>query len=288
MMRCSVVIALLLGGAGAIAQAADPAPVYQPPLSGVPMNQIVHQQAILELDYFFEKLSTEKDDVVIDGIHAMHSDDKFLPGKIAIGLAHLILNTPRDDPKFQHYLSEYRAIVDRTATMDNHTWGIYYNMLALYRLKNAGLLEQAVSPATMAVLRKKLDWRTFVAGDDYHLINLPTNYYGVAFSIARLRMLLGWEDDAGSKVLLDKMLTHYKTYSGVHGFSDETAGEGRFDRYSILLIAEICQRFIETGLPVTPELKALLRKSAVVVLNLANLSGDGISFGRSIGAYGDT
>jgi hypothetical protein len=288
MMRCSAALALLLSGASAIAQAADPAPVYQPPLSGVPMNAIVHQQAIPELDYFFEKLSTEKDDVVIDGVHAMHSDDKFLPGKIAIGLAHLILNTPRDHPKFQHYLSEYRAIVDRTASMDNHTWGIYYNMLALYRLKNAGLLDQAVSPATLAILRKKLDWRTFVAGDDYHLIDLPTNYYGVAFSIARLRMLLGWEDEAGSKVLLDKMLTHYKTYSGVYGFSDETAGEGRFDRYSILLIAEICQRFIETGLPVTPELKALLRKSAVVALNLANPSGDGISFGRSIGAYGDT
>ncbi|MFC5549491.1 hypothetical protein [Massilia aerilata] len=62
----------------------------------------------------------------------------------------------------------------------------------------------------------------------WDLIRLPTNYYGVAFSVARLRMLLGREDESASKVLLEKMTTHYATYSGKFGFSDETPGEGRF------------------------------------------------------------
>jgi hypothetical protein len=110
----------------------------------------------------------------------------------------------------------------------------------------------------------------------------------VAFSVARLRMLLGWEDDCGSRQLIARMMQHYDAYSGNFGFSDETDGEGRFDRYSILLIAEVCQRYIETGLPVTPELKALLRKSADVALGIGNTRGEGFSFGRSIGAYGDT
>jgi hypothetical protein len=110
----------------------------------------------------------------------------------------------------------------------------------------------------------------------------------VAFSVARLRMLLGWEDDSASKVLLEKMMTHYATYSGKFGFSDETPGEGRFDRYSVLLVAEICERFIETGLEVTPDLKALLRKSADVVLNFANPAGEGFTWGRSLGPYGET
>jgi hypothetical protein len=123
----------------------------------------------------------------------------------------------------------------------------------------------------------------------YDLINLPTNYYGVAFSIARLRMMMGWEDDSAGKVLLDKMLTHYKKYSGKPiGFSDETDGEGRFDRYSILLIAEICERFLETGLQPTPELKGLLRKAADIALNVSNTAGEGFSFGRSLGPYGET
>ncbi|RLM51049.1 hypothetical protein DVK02_17135, partial [Halobellus sp. Atlit-31R] len=84
------------------------------------------------------------------------------------------------------------------------------------------------------------------------------------------------------------MLKHYAAYSGEFGFSDETDGQGRFDRYSILLAAEICERFIETGLEVTPELKALLRKSAEVALNSATANGSGFTMGRSLGPYGET
>jgi hypothetical protein len=185
-------------------------------------------------------------------------------------------------------LRDYAAMADLTVGMDNHTWGIYYYIGSLYKLKKAGLLERAVHPATLEALRKKLDWRTFVRVPSYELIDLPTNYYGVAFSIARLRLLMGWEDAQGSEILLDKMVKHYADYSGIYGFSDETDGQGRFDRYSILLAAEICERFIETGLEVTPELKALLRKSADVALNAANADGSGMTMGRSLGPYGET
>jgi hypothetical protein len=210
-----------------------------------------------------------------------------LQGKIASGLAHVLLNMRKDDPRLQERLRQFREITDMTVGMDNHTWGIYYYLEALYQLKQAGLLEQAISPATLARLKTTLDWHTFVT-PQWELIKLPTNYYGVAFSVARLRMLLGWEDDSASKVLLDKMMTHYATYSGKFGFSDETPGEGRFDRYSVLLAAEICERFIETGMEVTPELKTLLRKSADVVLNFANPAGEGFTWGRSLGPYGET
>jgi len=53
-----------------------------------------------------------------------------------------------------------------------------------------------------------------VREDDLTLINLPNNYYGVAFSIARLRYLLGWEDAAASDALLAKTLDHFREYSG--------------------------------------------------------------------------
>ena len=86
-------------------------------------------------------------------------------------------------------------------------------------------------PATLAKLRAKLDWRRFVR-PDLTLIDLPNNYYGVAFSIARLRYLLGWEDAAASEQLLARTLDHYRNYSGDYGFADETEGKGRFDRYS--------------------------------------------------------
>ena len=289
-----VALAALLmvgGGVSALAAPSYSAPShsnYVPPLAASPMNRIVQDNAYQQLDYFFKKLVAEKEAVIIDGYAPFKSNDKFLPGKVAAGLGHVLLNTAKDDPKLPQLLRDYRDIADMTVAMDNHTWGIYYYLGTLVKLKEAGLLEQAVSPATLEKLRKSLDWRHFVTVPDYELINLPTNYYGVAFSVARLRMMLGWEDDGAAKILLDKMLTHYKRYSGKYGFSDETPGEGRFDRYSILLIAEICERFIETGLAPTPELKTLLRKAADVALNVANTAGDGFSFGRSLGPYGET
>jgi hypothetical protein len=282
--------AILPAAFGATPSADAPRPPssrYVPPLAGVPMNQIVQQQLYPQLAYLFDKMVAEKEHVTIDGVEALKSNDKFLQGKIASGLAHVLLNMHKDDPRLPERLRQFREITDMTVGMDNHTWGIYYYLEALYQLKQAGLLEQAVSPATLARLKTTLDWHTFVT-PQWELIKLPTNYYGVAFSVARLRMLLGWEDESASKVLLDKMMTHYQTYSGKYGFSDETPGQGRFDRYSVLLVAEICERFIETGMEVTPELKALLRKSADIVLNFANTAGEGFTWGRSLGPYGET
>jgi hypothetical protein len=257
------------------------------PASAAPMNRIVQDNAYQQLDYFFAKLVAEREGMVLDGASPFKSGDKFLPGKVAAGLGHVLLNTAKDDPALAQKLKDYRDIADMTVGMDNHTWGIYYYIGTLVKLKEAGLLERAVSPETLEKLRKQLDWRTFVT-PEWDLINLPTNYYGVAFSIARLRMMMGWEDDSAGKVLLEKMLTHYKKYSGTFGFSDETDGEGRFDRYSILLIAEICERFLETGMQPTDELKGLLRKAADIALNVVNTEGQGFSFGRSLGPYGET
>jgi hypothetical protein len=279
--------ALLVGSLPCASAAPSPAPVAAE-LAAAPMNEIVQNRVFPQLDYLFQKLGAEKDGITIDGVAAFKSNDKFLPGKIAAGLGDVLLNTSRDDPRFAARLRSFREMVELTAPIDNHTWGIYYYVQTLYRLKKAGLLEQAVSPQALVLLKRNLDWRSFVTQPGFELVKLPTNYYGVAFSIARLRMLLGWEDESGSKILLEKMLQHYDAYSGKYGFSDETAGEGRFDRYSILLVAEICERFIETGMTVTPDLKAKLRKAADIALKLANTRGDGFSFGRSLGPYGET
>ena len=235
-IRRKMLLAGLLSTCAAQFVHAEPTPA--PAAVSISMNRIVQEQAYPQLDYFLEKLDTEKEQVSIDGFAPFQSNDKFLPGKIAAGLGDVLLHTPKDDPGFGKTVREFRDVADMTVHMDNHTWGIYYYVSTLYALKQAGLLDQAVSAPTLALLKKQLDWRTFVTQPDFKLIGLPTNYYGVAFSIARLRMLLGWEDEAGSKILMRKLLEHYAAYSGKYGFSDETAGQGRFDRYSILLAAD--------------------------------------------------
>ena len=254
----------------------------------VPMDDTVKGRLMPQLAGLLDQLLRQKHSMKLDGVPVFQARDKFLPGKIAGALAFLLIDTPRSNPHFQQYLAGYRQIADMTVDDENNTWGIYYYISALYKLKQAGLLDQAVSPETLAKLRVKLDWHRFVRMPELTLIDLPNNYFGVAFSIARLRNLLGWEDAAGGDALFDKMLDHYRRYSGAYGFADETDGEGRFDRYSVLLIGEISQRLIETGKAPPPEVKQWLRRSVDLMLPRFNLTGEGFEYGRSIGPYGET
>lgn len=289
--RLGVVAAavLVLAPPAGLAQAVQSDPIRgRVYLDVAPMNTTVERRLRPQLDRLLTQLLREERAMTLDGVKVFDSGDKFLPGKIAIGLSYPLLAAHRNSPEFRAWLAGFRRMADLTVDDPNETWGIYYSLSALESLHRAGLLEQAVSPATLAKLKTKLDWRTFVRPDDLTLINLPNNYYGVAFSVARLRSLLGWEDASASEALLAKTLDHYRQYSGEYGFADETDGQGRFDRYSVLLIGEIAQRFIETGLEPPPEVRAWLRKSVDLMLPRFNLRGEGFEYGRSIGAYGDT
>ncbi|MCT8175614.1 lipocalin family protein [Variovorax sp. CY25R-8] len=268
----------------------------QPKLSNTPMDEIVSSHLLPTIERLFAQVRAQKLDTVLLGqkVFAPGSKDKFLPGKVAIGFSYILLNTPSSDPKYREYIDGYREIADATIDVTNDSWGIYYYMSALWKLKKAGLLEgsgAAISPATLDKLKTKLNWTAFVDPADYSLIGLPTNYYGVAFSIARLRHLMGWEGPEASEALLQKMINHYKTFSAF-GFSDETDGSGRFDRYSVLLIGEIMQRLIETGMTVSAEdeasLKGWLRQSVDVIKVRLNPAGNGVDYGRSLAGYADT
>jgi len=252
------------------------------------MNTTVETVVRPQVEALLADLAVEGRDYRLDGVPVFQVSDKFLPGKIAIGMAHLISSTSPDDPALADRLAAFRRLSNLTLEDTNDTWGIYYYLSALYKLKDAGHLQAAVDPATLERLRERLDWRGFVTQPDLTLIDLPNNYYGVAFSVARLRYLLGWEDASASEALLARTIQHFRDYSGEYGFADETDGEGRFDRYSVLLIGEIAQRILETGMTAPPEVRLWLRNSVDVILPRLNLRGEGFEYGRSIGAYGET
>lgn len=252
------------------------------------MNAVIETRVGPQMDALLARLIAEGRDMTLDGVKVFEAKDKFLPGKIAIGLAHAALDAPDADPRRARFLAGFRKLSELTIDDENDTWGIYYYISALHQLDEAGLLDEAVSPDILARLRRKLDWRTFVRTDSLTLVDLPNNYFGVAFSIARLRYLLGWENASASEALLAKTLDHFREYSGEYGFADETAGEGRFDRYSVLLIGEIAQRFIETGVEPPQEVRDWLRRSVDLLLPRFNLRGEGFEYGRSIGTYGET
>ncbi|WP_380784878.1 hypothetical protein [Sphingomonas sp. R86521] len=251
------------------------------------MHATVERRLMPQMERLLGQLLRDKRGMTLGGVKVFDSGDKFLPGKIASAMAYRVVDLPKGDGRRAQRLRDFATIADLTLDDPNDSWGIYYYVSALYRLKQAGVLEEAVSPATLAHLKTRLDWRRFVR-PDLTLIDLPNNYYGVAFSIARLRFLLGWEDETGSGRLLERTLDHYRRYSGEYGFADETEGKGRFDRYSVLLIGEIAQRLVETGMEPTPEVKAWLRRSVDLMLPRFNLRGEGWEYGRSIGTYGET
>jgi hypothetical protein len=251
-------------------------------------NETVQSKLQPQLEALLLGLIRDGRSLTMDGIPVFNGKDKFLPGKIAISLAEFLLSLPPDDPRLSTYLKDFRQVARLTVDDANDTWGAYYYVLALDQLRRAGLLQEAVDRLTLAKLRVRLDWRMFVDPDDFALIDHPNNYYCVALGIARLRVQMGWEDGAGAQRIYDKIVDHYRRYSGEYGFADETDGEGRFDRYSVLLSAELAHHFVETGERPPAEVLDWLRNSAEVMLSRLHEDGTGFEYGRSLGPYGET
>jgi hypothetical protein len=269
---------------------AEPSPRAEPASDAEPTsyNQIIATTLQPQAEDLLKKLVQYGRALRLEGVPVFDGTDKFLPGKIAVGLTDFILALPRNDPRVPDYLVSFRRVAASTVDDANDTWGIYYYLLALNGLRKAGMLHQALDRLTVAKLRVKLDWRTFVDPADYTLIDHPNNYYCVALGIARLRAQMGWEDGIPAERLFAKILDQYHRYSGDYGFSDETNGEGRFDRYSVLLAGEIAHHFLETDGQVPAEALSWLRKAANVMLVRMHASGEGFEYGRSLGPYGET
>jgi len=298
--------------------------VYVPPGWDRPMNRMAQDLVLPRLEAIIQQVVQQRAELAMDGVNPFTSSDQFLPGKVAIGFADLLLSKcpgacPLDDAAFQDLLAQYRDLAHWVLTtplgqansvFSNHTWGMYFYMNAISRLQRAGLLHpgddsqdaaSAITAADLDVLKGLLEWRVRLPGattntpngfvnahTDFSLVGgLPTNYYGVAYGIARNRALMGWEDTSGADTIFGKLATQFNAFSGF-GYSDETPGEGRFDRYSLLVMGEISQRLIETGMDVPPQLRTWLRNSVDGQLQLTNLSGNGFEYGRSLGPYADT
>lgn len=237
----------------------------------------------------FWKIAEEKEGIIIDGVPGYNEKAQFVGGKVINLCSYAAVFFGKDEAERRKMLKALGGMIDMCSGMEMETWGILNGLTGLYRLKAEGVYDEVVSEKTEAVLKETMDWRTFVdEKNDYALIHKPTNYYGVAFGIARWRELLGWDKVGNSDILLNHLLKHISGYSGEYGFMDETKGEGRFDRYSILIPAEITELVLKTGWEEPKLIREMLGRSARIVLQMSSKTGWGFSYGRSIGAYGET
>lgn len=249
------------------------------------MKQIIEQDLKPIMISLFERIKEGGLSLQIDGQPVYNERAQFVGGKVINAACFTAL----EFIKTEESLKELGKIIRMVSTMEMETWGILNGITGLYRLQTKGLLDKIVDEETLERLKESMDWRTFIDVEKhYALINKPTNYYGVAFAIARYRELLGWEPEGHSRPLLNRLIEHIDQYSGALCFMDETPGDGRFDRYSILVPSELTASLLATGWSVPEKIQKMLKNSCYIFLQLANEDGLGFTYGRSIGAYGDT
>lgn len=249
------------------------------------MKDVIEQELKPIMADLFQRMAGGGLDLKVDGTPAYNEKAQFVGGKVI----NLGCYTALELLKTEESLTQLGDLIRMVHKMPMETWGILNGITGLYRLQKAGLLEKVVDQDTLEVLKISMDWRTFIDIEDhYALIKKPTNYYGVAFGIARYRELLGWEPEGHSAHLLERLMEHIDQYSGQFSYMDETPGDGRFDRYSILVPGEMTALIMGTGWEVPEKIQKMLNNSAHIFLQLANEKGWGFSYGRSIGPYGDT
>ena len=247
-------------------------------------------KAVIEKDLkpimlrLFKQIKEEGLALEVDGISAYNPGALYIGGKVINVASFVALELI----KTEEGLKDLGDIIRMASGMKMESWGILGSLAGLYRLYKNGVLESTVDEETLHNFKQSLDWRTFVDEKNNYAMNKATNFYSVAFSIARYRELLGWEKEVHSTCLLNHFLEYVSRYSGEFPFMDDTKGEGRFDRYSFVVPAELTEALLDAGLEVPAKIRIMLDKSAHLILQLANEQGQGISYGRSTDVYGDT
>lgn len=216
------------------------------------------------------------------------TDDPFFLGKFFLGVSLVLENKFKSLSERKKFCRLIARFTNSLMILESSSWGIYFFLKALYTFQKLGMLENIFNYSQLLHLQNTLNANDFVNSETLELINKPKNFYQVAFSISLLRFQLGWDDGKKKEFFLTKILEHIEASSPSIGFSDESDGKGCFDRYSVLLIAEVAHKFRVAGLPLTPLMKVWLRNSAEFILLHANTQGSGFQYGRSIGPYGDS
>lgn len=194
-------------------------------------------------------------------VHVLDTNtgDKFLPGKLALGLSYILIDMKaKGDPKYADYLATYQKITTAMMTQTsganytyaNTSWGEYYYLVALNNFKAHGMLNEVFSDAMLATLQNRLTFCDMFGADasgskntcpaagtpiDVASLNTAQNYYAVSYGIAGLRQKLGWSNPTfssatdpavasmGARDALLYTLTNHIRKDSSGGFSDEAS-----------------------------------------------------------------
>lgn len=259
------------------------------------LEEIIDQNITPRLKRYLIDISKQKKDYQLAGVSVFKTEnsnnepDSFLAGYLANVASYILVNIKNNEPeKYQEWKEIVISIIEFTLTLPIETWGILNYFWALQRLISNNLFDDIISEEKKELIKEKLEWRTFVNEETLELIDKPASYYGIAFAIAKYREDNNFDDTNYSEKLLAKLISYLKEHASEYMFIDEPTGEGLFDCHTCLIPVKLAQHYFNFSIPLNETIRKMLRNSSDIFLALANDRGDGFSFGRNIGPYGDT
>ncbi len=245
------------------------------------------EKPIFELIEFYTKSCFDQGEgIEYLGVKLFDEPSKFVKGAFFNDCSHLCAYYKRtDDPRFDNAVERLHFAAKLIAGDHVGTWGKTSTLHGMCILKQNGL-DNIITPDELAGIEEKTRYDDFLDKKTVTLKGAPTNYYQVAMACAGMREMLGFENDGYCEKLKDKLFSIMSGFSDT-GWMDENPPYGRFDRYTMMICAELSDTLYYIGID-TPEFaKVNLRNACDLALACANPRGDGIIYGRSLSVHGD-
>lgn len=250
------------------------------------LHDMIYDFSYEMLDRLTAAVYKDGEDTIMEGIRVLDEPEKFVHGHLINMTMQLYIKYHQEgNPKAEEVLKRLYSFIDFIKDSPCMTWGKITLLRGMSDLHDAGLTH-IIDEETTTMLKEKTNYEDFVDKSELKVIGHPSNYLQVALACAGYREKLGWEEKGWCEKLLDKLMEIMKAYSD-DGMMDEQPPLGRFDRYTLIVPAEIANSLDYVGKPIPQFILEQIKKTAYIMLSMANEKGDGINYGRSLSCHGD-
>lgn len=250
-------------------------------------RSLISDSVFKNLEFYTSLVRENGEDSEYLGVKLLDEPEKFVKGALINCAVKLFLhyNAKADNRDAKAW---ERVVYFIRMLKDDHlkTWGKLNALRGTYALYETGFLA-TLPEDCIQILREKTRYDDFYDTKRKMLLgNYPSNYYQVALGCAGIREAIGWDEPGECDIILEKLFSVMSDFSD-SGWMDERPPYGRFDRYSMMVAAELTDTLDFLKKPIPEFALKALKSSAELALACANPHGDGVLYGRSLSVHGD-
>ena len=248
-------------------------------------RQIIEGFIYPHLEKFTDLVYRGGEDTEFMGIRVLDDSTRFTHGALVCGACILFAHYKKTgDARAEIAKERLCKFMEIAAAGECKSWGELGILRGLNLLSERGLISE-IPQDLIDALKIKTDYDDVFDKKTLTLNNMATNYLQVAMACAGYREKLGFEDE-GISVKASRLLVDVLE-KNEDGWMDDELPFGRYDRYAFILTSEFADTVADIGLPLPKTVRDNLRLAARKTLFMANSSGDGILYGRSVACHGD-